>query len=545
MASSASPSIPALTPTVRILVIVIAAIGFLFDTYELLMFPVIGSNAVGELIVVNKDGTSPGWMTELGFHGVSEDTKRGVAPTAEQVRAWGGRMLWIAALCGGVFGLLGGLLIDRMGRKTIMIASILAYSVSPVAAAFSTELWHLVLFRSTTFIGVCVEMVAAVTWLAELFEDKRTRELVIGWTLAAASLGGVLVSEAYTHIVDLVRGGTLPAFPFPVGHEASNVAWRLTLLTGLIPGAAILFMMPFVPESSVWKRKKQDGTLRRPGFGELFSPELRRTTIVTTILSACGYAAAFGAIQMTPLQIIPGLPEIQVTKIAAEKGLAEAKTQLKSAKDGTPEFAAAKEALGKAESAKLASDQNLQFKRGDIQRWQEYGGLLGRILLAILLIFVPSRTLIRLFLVPGIFLLPYTYFYLVHEPYATFAIAIFFCGLLTVAQFSFLSEFLPRVFPLHLRGTGGSFGDQLRRGRSLIGTMAATLNTEFLSKLFTDIPSPPLRVAAAAGVIGASAFVIAFIATFFLPAPHEEVEKQEKAFGPGEALNEPKRETVD
>src|SRR5207237_7371638 len=99
-------------------------------------------------------------------------------------------MLWIAALAGGGVGLLGGLLIDQLGRKTIMIASILAYSVSPVAAAFSTGLWHLVLFRSTTFIGVCVEMIAAVTWLAGLFGDRRTREVVIGWSLATASVGG-------------------------------------------------------------------------------------------------------------------------------------------------------------------------------------------------------------------------------------------------------------------------------------------------------------------------------------------------------------------
>ena len=77
-------------------------------------------------------------------------------------------------------------------------------------------------------------------------------------------------------------------------------------MTGLIPGAAILLLMPFVPESGVWKRKKQEGTLKRAGFGELFSRELRRTTIVTTMLSACGYAAAFGAIQMTPLQIVAG-----------------------------------------------------------------------------------------------------------------------------------------------------------------------------------------------------------------------------------------------
>src|SRR5213079_3799669 len=167
--------------------------------YELLMFPVIGSDAIAEL------------QYHKGFASLAPEEVNGV-------RAWAGRMLWIAALAGGVFGLLGGMLTDRLGRKTIMIASILAYSLSPVAAAFSSELWQLVLFRCTTFIGVCVEMVAAVTWLAELFEDKRTRELVIGWTLATASLGGILVTEAYNEIVELAKNGLLPSIPFPEGH---------------------------------------------------------------------------------------------------------------------------------------------------------------------------------------------------------------------------------------------------------------------------------------------------------------------------------------
>ena len=544
MSSSASPSIPALNPTVRILVILIAAIGFLFDTYELLMFPVIGSDAVGELVIVNKDNTSPGWMAELGFQGVGSEMKRGVPSTSPPVRAWAARMLWVAALAGGIFGLLGGLLIDRLGRKTIMIASILAYSFSPLAAAFSSELWHLILFRCTTFIGVCVEMVAAVTWLAELFENKRTREIIIGWTLAAACrLGGILVTEAYNYIIALAGEGHLPHLPFPEGHLPGNVAWRFTLLTGLIPGAAILLLMPFVPESAVWREKKKAGTLRRAGFGELFSRELRLTTIVTTILSACGYAAAFGAIQLTPLQIIAGVPEVAPKVEEAKKALKAVEAsaaKLAKTEKGTPEFAAAKAHLDEAKTAKAAADQPLKEVRGDIQRWQEIGGLLGRILLAVLLLFVPSRTLIRLFLIPGIILFPLTYFKLVNESYPIFATAIFFCGLFTVAQFSFLSEFLPRVFPLHLRGTGGSFATNF--GGRMIGTMAALLNTEILAPLFPG--AGPLQVASAAGVIGAAVYFIALVATFLLPAPHHEVEKQDKAF-PGEALKEPRSETVD
>jgi MFS family permease len=495
------PTSSRLGPIIRVLVITIAAIGFLFDTYELLMFPVIGSDSISELLY------------RKGFTSLTVAEQAGV-------RVWAGRMLWIAALCGGAFGLLGGWLIDRLGRKTIMVASILVYSLSPVAAAYSTELWQLVLFRSTTFIGVCVEAVAAVTWLAELFEDKRSRELVIGWTLAMASLGGIMVTAAYSTIVHLLKTpDLLPALGFPGGHLPENVAWRYTLLTGLIPGAAILFLMPFVPESHLWKRKKLEGTLKRPRIGELFSSGLRRTTVVTTILSVCGYAAAFGAIQLTPLQIVAGLPDVATKTAEANQAEKAAQDRLDKTTEGTPERAEAKAELETARKDKRAAAQALRARRGNIQLWQELGGFAGRILLAVLLLFVSSRTLIRLFLVPGLVLFPLTYFHLVHGDYTVFAVAIFFCGLLTVAQFSYLSELLPRVFPLHLRGTGGSFATNM--GGRMIGTMGAFVNTEFVSRLFTG--SPPLQVASAAGVIGFSVFLIALVASFFLPSPREEI----------------------
>jgi MFS family permease len=488
--SGAPPAAP-LSPTTRFLVLAVAAIGFLFDTYELLMFPVIGASALSELLHVPAD--------------------------ADAVRLWAGRMLWIAALAGGFFGLLGGWLIDRLGRKTIMVASILAYSLSPVAAAFSTELWQLVLFRCTTFIGVCVELVAAVTWLAELFQDRRSRELAIGWTLATASLGGILVTEVFNEIVKAARSNSLPALPvaFPAGHDPANVAWRYTLLTGLVPGALILLLLPFVPESRVWLEKKRAGTLRRPRFGELFAPGLRRTTVVTTVLSACGYAAAFGALQLTPLQMVPGLPALAEVKKEVGPAVKAAQDKMKAAGDDVEAQAAARKELAKA-SAPLR--QAIEEKRGNVQRWQELGGLTGRVILAALLIFVPSRLLLQMFLVPGIVLFPLTY--LVWYPgadYDVFKTGVFVCGLLTVGQFSFISEFLPKVFPVHLRGTGGSFATNV--GGRMVGTMAATLNTEVLSGLFTG--ENPAKVATAAAVIGGTVYAVALVASFWLPKPAE------------------------
>ena len=495
--SAPSSNLPTIT---RWLVLLVAAIGFLFDTYELLMFPVIGGSALTELL--HAEG-----------------------PTDESVRLWSGRMLWIAALSGGIFGLLGGILVDRLGRKTVMIGSILVYSLSPVAAAYSSELWQLVLFRCTTFIGVCVELVAAVTWLAELFPDKRQRELAIGWTLACASLGGILVTEVFNEIVGFLRHTHEGVSWLPVEPKA----WRYTLLTGLVPGAMILILMPFVPESRVWWERKKAGTLKRPRFAELFSPELRRTTIVTSLLSACAYAAAFGALQLTPLQMTPGLPAIAQVKQEAPEKVKAANVKVKGTKEGTTER---KEAEKELVQAKAAVPQAIEAKRGNIQRWQEIGGLVGRILFAILLIFIASRVLIRIFILPGVILLPVTYLVLYQSDYAVFATAIFFCGLLTIAQMSFVSEFLPRVFPVHLRGTGSAFATNV--GGRMLGTMAATLNTEFLSTLFNTqgtSSNPPLKVAYAAAVIGGTVYLIALLLTFVMPVPKDEQGEDEQGKG--------------
>src|ERR1043165_4108909 len=142
------------------LIIAVAAIGFLFDTYELLMTPLVGVPAIAELLKL--------------------------PPNHPEVTAWMGRMLWMTALCGGIFGLIGGWLIDRFGRKRILALSIFVYAISPFAAAYSTTLPAFVFFRCTTFVGVCVEFIAAITWLAELFPTNREKGL--GWRPALAPL---------------------------------------------------------------------------------------------------------------------------------------------------------------------------------------------------------------------------------------------------------------------------------------------------------------------------------------------------------------------
>ena len=487
---------PRLTST-QWLIIVIAAIGFLFDTYELLMTPLVAAPAIAELLQVPQNNPL--------------------------VTEWVGRLLWISALCGGVFGLLGGWLVDKFGRKTIMAASIFVYSLSPFCAAFATSLPMFVFFRSTTFIGVCVEFVAAITWLSEVFENKAQRRKWLGITQAFASLGGVVVTMVSiwisSHIKDLPHMG----LPFGLGATEPG-SWRYLLMTGLLPAIPIALLLPFVPESKVWQEKRAAGVLKRPSFSALFSPELRRVTIVTAILSACAYGIAFGALQVTVARVTPGLPELQpqAAQLAPLRKEAEA---LNVKLNALPADDPGRKALAAGIKANFVQQKPLNDvvkERADtVQFRQEMGGLVGRILLAVLLIYGMSRVrLLKVFQVPALAVLPLTYFVFFEKGGELFLWSYAVCGLLVVAQFSYLGEYLPKVFPLHLRGTGGSFATNV--GGRMVGTSMAVLNTAWLAPLLAGSgPLLPRHVALAAGIIATALAVIAFVTAFLLPEPKD------------------------
>src|SRR4029078_12656692 len=120
---------------------------------------------------------------------------------------------WAPAIAGGIFGLMGGYLTDRLGRRRVLTWSILLYAFSKFFAGFSTNIWVLLILRSTAFIGVCVEFVAAVAWVAELFPDPKQREKALGYTQAFSSLGGFMVAIANGLCIQFAS--SLPAIAIP------------------------------------------------------------------------------------------------------------------------------------------------------------------------------------------------------------------------------------------------------------------------------------------------------------------------------------------
>lgn len=426
------------------LICIVAALGFAFDIYELLVLPLIIRPALTEL------GHLQLGTPEFGY--------------------WRDLLFYLPAVCGGIFGLLGGYLTDLFGRRKILVWSILLYAFSALGAGFATSLPWLLFFRCTTFVGVCVEFVAAVAWLAELFPIPKQRESVLGYTQAFSSLGGLMVTGAY--FLAVKYSDSLPAI------HGVQEPWRYTLISGVIPAIPLMIIRPFLPESTTWKRKKTEGTLKRPSFAELFRPAYRKTTLITMVMFACSYGAAFGAIQHLP-QIVPGLPEVSP--------------------------------LPRPVQQKIVSG---------VQFFQEIGGLSGRFLLAFLAVRILSRRkLLRVFQIPGLIILPWVFLYPAVRDLEMLKFGIFLGGLVTVGQFSFWGNYLPRVYPTHLRGTGESFAANI--GGRLIGTSAALLTTQLAHHM--PGAGPAMKLAFAAAAVAFLVYAVGLICSFWLPEPPQQL----------------------
>jgi len=136
----------------------------------------------------------------------------------------------------------------------------------------------------------------------------------------------------------------------------------------------------------------------------------------------------------------------------------------------------------------------------------------GRCILAVLAVRIVSRrTLLRIFQVPGLFVVPFVFFYSATHSLDMVRIGIFLAGLLTVGQFSFWGNYLPRVYPTHLRGTGESFAANI--GGRMIGTSAAMLTTQLANGM---------RLAYAAGTVALLVYAVGFLSSFWLPEPAQE-----------------------
>ena len=433
---------PRLTP-MQWAICITAAIGFAFDSYVLLMLPLIVRPALVELLHV--PATDP------------------------SVNAWVGTLFNVPAIAGGIFGLLGGYLTDIFGRRRVLVWSILLYAISGFAAGYSTTVYQLLFWRCCMFVGVCVEFVAAVAWLAELFTHPKQREAVIGYTQAFGSMGGLMVAGAYYLVVTYAespaagprhaRGLALHA---DVGHRPRDPVDRHSAVPAGIAGVA-----------------------REEGGRHAQAPQLRRAV---------------------PPRVPPDDDrDDDHDGVRVRRGVRrDSADAAHRARPG-----------GGADASRAVIEQTVS----KVSSFQEIGGLAGRIALAFLAVHIVSRRkLLHIFQIPGLIVLPIVFLIAATSSLTTVKWGIGIVGFLTIAQFSFWGNYLPRVYPTYLRGTGESFAANV--GGRMIGTTAALLTTSLVASM--PGATPAIKLGYAAALVGTLAYVIGFTASWWLPEPKKE-----------------------
>jgi len=196
--------------------VLVSALGYFVDIYDLLLFSVVRVKSLTEL------GLAGSEITDQGLHLIN--------------------MQMAGMLIGGVlFGVLG----DKKGRLSVLFGSILMYSVANLLNAFVQSVDQYAILRFIAGVGLAGELGAGVCLVTESL-SKETR----GYgTMLIASVG--------------VSGAALAWGVNEIFH------WRTSYIIGGVMGLALLLLRVRVFESKMFNRMTEK-SVKRGDFFSLF-----------------------------------------------------------------------------------------------------------------------------------------------------------------------------------------------------------------------------------------------------------------------------------
>jgi MFS family permease len=242
-------------------VLIIASLGWMFDTMDQQLFNLARRPAIVDLLKVIPDDP-------LGASRVAE------------YAGYATMIFMIGWACGGVFfGILG----DRVGRVRTMVITILMYAAFTGLSAFSTNVWDFSFYRFLTGLGVGGQFSVGVALVAETVSD-RARPYALGWLQAVSTVGNMLAA-----IVGILLGQI----------EAAGVTtngWRIMFTVGALPAVLCLPIFLQLKEPEAWRLAKADNNGKQLGsVKELFiEPRWRRNAIVGLLLALAGVVGLWG-----------------------------------------------------------------------------------------------------------------------------------------------------------------------------------------------------------------------------------------------------------
>lgn len=171
-------------------------------------------------------------------------------------------------------GIACGWLADRIGRRRVLIYTILVYSVASGGSATATGFYSLLFWRSLVGIGLGGEWSAGSVLVAESWPAQH-RGKAISFMQSGWALGYMLAA--------LISSIVLPAY-----------GWRVLFVIGVLPALLTLLIRRKVQEPEVWQPRAGGG------FADIFRGTLRNRTIAATAAATSVLLAYWGLFGWLP-----------------------------------------------------------------------------------------------------------------------------------------------------------------------------------------------------------------------------------------------------
>ncbi len=172
-----------------------------------------------------------------------------------------------ALLFSAAGGWIAGLLADRIGRVRTLQLTILWFAVFTCLSGLAQGYWQMFAARALIGLGFGGEWAAGAVLMGEVI-NSRNRGKAVGTVQSGWALGWGAAAVFYA----------LAFRYFP-----EHLAWRLLFFTGLLPSLLVLYIRRYVSEPEVFVRSRDKA--QRPGFLEIFSPPILRTTLLASLLA--------------------------------------------------------------------------------------------------------------------------------------------------------------------------------------------------------------------------------------------------------------------
>lgn len=185
----------------------------------------------------------------------------------------------VTLITSAIGGIAFGVIADRVGRTRALMATILVFSVSSLGAATSQSLFQLMLWRLVLGFGMGGEWASGAVLVSETWPAEH-RTKAIGMMQSGWALGYILAAVLAALVLDQQA----------LGAEA----WRYLFALGAIPALFTLWIRRRVREPEAWVARQRARAPRVNPFAALWSPSLRRNTVLATLLSACVQFANWG-----------------------------------------------------------------------------------------------------------------------------------------------------------------------------------------------------------------------------------------------------------